>query len=115
MLIYIGTGSFIFADLRFIKTMANVKLFSICREQEGSSVISTTSNFIQFFPFPVTGLLRDSTIALRYKGQYGMVKGIIDSVDPSMVELTCRGCSTGKAENLEAIRKYSTRFSPLEN
>ena len=104
-----------FTNLTVTETAAAVLLTASCTSMDFSQTVTTTSPPLHFYPAPETGLLRQTQVALVFRGPYSMVKTIVDTFPSSLGSLSCKGCpggtrGSGAGLDLEA---YCPCYSPI--
>jgi len=88
-----GSSAGMFA-IRFEGSAVNVQFVATCSSPESGRTVTGTSNSFIVFPGAASsvGLLRRTSIGLKYAGPYEVIKPVVDAFNTELGTLECDGC-----------------------
>merc|ERR1712106_693471 len=88
-----GTSQGVFA-IRFEGSAVNIQFTATCFSPESGRTVTGTSNSFIVFPGSSSsvGLLRKTSIGLKYDGPYEVIRPVVDAFNTELGTLECDGC-----------------------
>jgi len=102
-----GSSAGVFA-IRFEGSAVNIQFVATCSSPESGRTVTGTSNSFIVFPGASSsvGLLRKTSIGLKYDGPYEVIKPVVDAFNTELGTLECDGCPAPSS------RKRRESFAP---